>query len=157
MERFRAVVENRHQYARDWKARTNGKVMGYLCPTMPEELIYAAGVLPVRLLSRYEPDDVSERYLPPGACPNSRNILLQLAKGRYDYLDGVGCSWGCDWLRHTFSSWQIHGNTPYNYNIFVPVFAQGRQAKTLLQGELEIFKESLEEWTGNTVTEQALD
>ncbi|MBI4296542.1 MAG: 2-hydroxyacyl-CoA dehydratase, partial [Chloroflexi bacterium] len=59
--------------------------------------------------------------------------------------------------RHTFSSWQIHGNTPYTYNIFVPVFAQGRQAKVLLRGELALFKKSLEEWTGNTVTEQALD
>ncbi len=28
LDRFKAVVDNRHEYARDWKARTGGKVVG---------------------------------------------------------------------------------------------------------------------------------
>ncbi len=34
--------------AREWKAR-GGKVVGYFCNTVPEELIWAAGMLPVRI------------------------------------------------------------------------------------------------------------
>lgn len=125
MERFRELLNNQHQYAKDWKARTGGKVMGYLCLYLPEELPYAAGVLPVRLLARYEPEDASDRYLPTGACPPSRNILLHLMKGSYDYLAGVGCGEGCQWLRHTYSSWELHGNTPYMHHIYVPIYPQG--------------------------------
>jgi benzoyl-CoA reductase subunit C len=157
MPRFKELLENRHGYAKDWKTRTGGKVMGYLCPYLPEELPYAAGILPVRLLARYEPDDVSEYYLPTGACPPSRNILLQLIKGNYDYLAGVGCGEGCQWLRHTYSSWEMHGNTPYTHHVYVPIHPQGHGANTLLRGELEIFKKSLEEWTGKTITNEALD
>ena len=157
MERFHELLENHHQYARDWKARTGGKVIGYLCPYLPEELPYAAGVLPVRLLAKHEPDDLSERYLPSGTCPPARNIFLQLMKGRYDYLDGVGCGEGCQWLRHTFTSWEFHGNTSYHRHVFVPVYPQGHRAKTLLRGELELFKDSLEVWTGKKITNEALD
>jgi benzoyl-CoA reductase subunit C len=157
MERFRALLEDQYQYARDWKARTGGKVMGYLCPYLPEELPYAAGILPVRLLAKYEPDDVSERFLPTGACPPSRNIMLQLIKGNFDYLGGLGCGEGCQWLRHTYSSWELHGHTPYMHHIYVPIYPQGHGANTLLRGELEVFKKSLEEWTGKTITDDALD
>ncbi|MEE8472354.1 MAG: benzoyl-CoA reductase, partial [Dehalococcoidia bacterium] len=47
MGEFQELSANRHQYARDWKARTGGKVLGYFCTYVPEELVYAAGVLPV--------------------------------------------------------------------------------------------------------------
>lgn len=157
MERFRKILEDPHKYARDWKARTGGKVMGYLCPYLPEELPYAAGILPVRLMARYEQDDVSERFLPTGACPPSRSIMLHLMKGHYDYLAGLGCGEGCQWLRHTYSSWELHGHTEYMHHVYVPIYPQGHGAIPLLQGEMKIFKKSLEEWTGKTITDEALD
>ena len=48
---------NRHEYAQDWQKRTGGKVMGYFCTYVPEEILYAAGVLPVRILGSHEPQD----------------------------------------------------------------------------------------------------
>ena len=48
LEVIRQNYENRHLGARDWKAR-GGKVVGYVCNSVPEELIWAAGMLPVRL------------------------------------------------------------------------------------------------------------
>jgi benzoyl-CoA reductase subunit C len=157
MERFRTLLEDPHKYALDWKARTGGKIMGYLCPYLPEELPYAAGILPVRLLAKYEPDDVSERYLPTGACPPSRSIMLHLMKGHYDYLAGLGCGEGCQWLRHTYSSWELHGHTGYMHHVYIPIYPQGHGAIPLLRGEMAVFKKSLEEWTGKVITDEALD
>ena len=157
IEKFEKVVENPHGYAKRWRTKSGGKVLGYMCPYLPEELPYAAGVLPVRLLAKYEEDDVSERYLPTGACPPSRNIMLQLMKNHYDYLAGLGCGEGCQWLRHTYSSWELHGNTPYMQHVYVPIHPQGHGASDLLHGELQIFKESLEKWTGKAITNEAID
>ena len=39
--------ERRHREARAWKERTGGKVVGLFCCSVPEELIHAAGMLPV--------------------------------------------------------------------------------------------------------------
>lgn len=157
MGRFQEVVENHHEYAKDWKVKAGGKVLGYLCTYLPEELVYAAGVLPVRLLGNYEPEDVTERYMYGSFCPLSRGILAEGLKGKYDYLDGVGYGEGCMHLRHTFGSWRLHVPTPYNYYVSVPAYVEGPRAKTFLRGELAVFKKDLEEWTGNTITEQALD
>ena len=41
--KFREIVDNRHDYAQDWKERTKGKILGYLCTYGAEELAYAAG------------------------------------------------------------------------------------------------------------------
>ena len=48
-ETFRNWRTNRAQYATEWKKRTGGKIIGYFCTYVPEELIYAAGILPVRI------------------------------------------------------------------------------------------------------------
>ncbi len=50
LDKFHDIVNSPNQFAREWKTRTGGKVLGYLCTNLPEELMYAAGVLPVRLL-----------------------------------------------------------------------------------------------------------
>ena len=52
---FARVRERRHDEARAWKERTGGKVIGLFCCDVPEEIIHAAGMLPVRLLGEHEP------------------------------------------------------------------------------------------------------
>jgi len=54
-EKFRDIVEKRRRYAQEWKERTKGKVMGYICTYVPEEIAYAARILPVRILGCHEP------------------------------------------------------------------------------------------------------
>ena len=46
VEVFRDWFEHRHEYAKDWQKRTEGKVLGYFCTYAPEEIMYAAGQLP---------------------------------------------------------------------------------------------------------------
>ena len=38
-ERFVEWERNRHDYARQWKERTGGKVLGYFCTYVPEEIL----------------------------------------------------------------------------------------------------------------------
>ena len=156
MEIFREILENHHEYAKDWKARTGRKVVGYFCPYLPEEVAYAAGVLPIRLLSRHEPNDITDRYM-YGSCTCSRDILVMIERGRYDYVDGAAYPEACQWMRHTFASWQQHNPSEYSHYVFVPDYVDGSRSKELMRAELVAFKKSLEEWTGNTITDQSLD
>ena len=45
-DQFRTWYEKRHDYARDWKARTGGSVAATMCTYVPEELLIAADVTP---------------------------------------------------------------------------------------------------------------
>ena len=60
---FKKMVADRHAYASAWKERTGGKVLGYFETYFPEEVAYAAGVLPVRLLAEHEPDIISDKWI----------------------------------------------------------------------------------------------
>ncbi|MBI4296829.1 MAG: 2-hydroxyacyl-CoA dehydratase [Chloroflexi bacterium] len=156
MQRFGEILKNRHQYARDWKAKTGGKVLGYFEPYMPEEVAYAAGLLPVRLLSEHEPDDISDRHM-YGNCACSRDIINQVAKGRYDYLEGLCYAEACQWMRNAFASSLRYMKSPYNHYVFVPDYVDGPRSPVFMRSELASFKKSLEEWTGKTITDESLD
>ncbi|MFC2010018.1 2-hydroxyacyl-CoA dehydratase [Chloroflexota bacterium] len=157
MERFQKLLEDPHKYAKEWKEKTGGKVMGYFCHYFPEEVAYAAGVLPVRILGQRDEDGISQRYLYGAFCPNCLGLLAQGLKGEYDYLDGIGHGECCMAIRATMASWRLHVPTSYRYFVSVPAYVDNPGASTMLRAELSAFKRNLEKWTGKPITEEALD
>ncbi len=154
--KFRDWEQNRHEYAREWKKRTGGKVMGFFCTYAPEELMRAAGILPVRILGSHEPQDVTEPHIFAMYCPFCRDCLAQGLKGRYDYLDGIMISQSCLHIRQAFTSWQKHVPVDYSYYLPMPHHVQSPRAIPFLKSELVAFKKSLEEWTGKEIGDDAL-
>ncbi len=63
IEMFEEWYNARHECAREWKKKTGGKVLGYFCTYVTEEIVYAAGVLPVRILGSHEPQNVTEPHI----------------------------------------------------------------------------------------------
>jgi benzoyl-CoA reductase subunit C len=155
-EPFERMYRERHNYARAWKERTGGKLLGYFCTYVPEEILYAADVLPVRILGSHEPQDVTEPHIFGMFCPFCRDCLAQGLKGRYDYLDGIMIAQSCIHIRQTFSSWQKHVPTGYSYYLPMPHGIQSPRAYPYLKGELEAFQRSIEEWTGTEITDDDL-
>jgi len=156
LERFHEVLQNRHAYARDWKKRTGGKVIGYYEPYMPEEIVYAAGALPVRLLSQHEPDDTTDRQM-YGNCACSRDILNQFIKGRYDYIDGLINAEGCQWMLNAFQTTLNNQSELFNHYVFVPDYVDGKTSKDVMRSELDVFKKAMEKWTGKPIKDSDLD
>jgi len=153
---FKNWETNRHQYARDWKARTGGKVMGYFCTYVPEEILYAAGVLPVRILGSHEPQDLTEPHIFGMFCPFCRDCLAQGLRGRYDYLDGIMISQSCLHIRQAFTSWEKHIPVDYSYYLCMPHHVQSPRAVPYLTGELHEFRKSVENWEGKPISDAAL-
>lgn len=154
-EEFRELVNNRHDYAREWKKRKGGRALGYFCCYAPEEVAYAAGILPVRIVSSHMPQDLSEPHIYTMYCPFSKDCLGEGLKGTYHYLDGVFMGQSCLHIRQCFSSWRLH-IPGYSRYIWVPVRVQDPQARSVLTGELEDFKTSLEKWLGQAISEDGL-
>ncbi len=157
LNQFRDWERNRHEYAKAWKERTGGKVMGYFCTYAPEEILYAAGVLPVRILGSHEPQDVTEPHIFGMFCPFCRDCLAQGLKGRYDYLDGIMISQSCLHIRQAFTSWQKHVPVDFHYYLCMPNRVQSPHALPYLAGELAEFKTAVEKWTGKTISDADLD
>lgn len=156
MEKFKGWYENRHDYAKQWKEKTGGKVLGYFCTYVPEEILYAADVLPVRILGSHEPLDVTEPHIFGMYCPFCRDCLAQGLKGKYDYLDGIMISQSCLHIRQAFTSWEMHVPVDFSYYLPMPQNVQSKRSLPYLAGELKVFKEAVEKWTGKTITEDKL-
>ncbi|MFX0025903.1 MAG: benzoyl-CoA reductase, bzd-type, subunit N [Candidatus Hermodarchaeota archaeon] len=152
-EKFKEWYENRHNYAKKWKERTGGKVLGYFCTYVPEEILYAADILPIRILGSHEPQDVSEPHIFAMFCPFCRDCLAQGLKGRYDYLDGIMIAQSCLHIRQAFTSWDLHIPVDFTYYLPHPMHIQSPHAIPYLTEELKSFKKAVEEWTGKQITD----
>src|SRR4030067_535671 len=134
VEQFREIRENRHEYAKEWKKRTGGKVFGYFCTYVPEEVVYAAGILPVRIIGAHEPQDVTERHIYGMFCPFCRDCLAQGLEGRYDYLDGIMIAQSCLHIRQAYASWTLHIPVDYQYYLPMPSSTQIPRSIQFLTG-----------------------
>ena len=155
-DQFKKWYENRHEYAKKWKERTGGKVIGTFCTYVPEEILYAADILPVRILGSHEPQDVSEPHIFAMFCPFCRDCLAQGLKGRYDYLDGITIAQSCLHIRQAYTSWDLHIPVDFKYYLPHPMHVQSPRAIPYLTEELKQFKKAVEEWTGKQITEEDL-
>jgi len=153
---FKKMVADRHEYAKAWKARTGGKVLGYMETYFPEEVAYAAGVLPVRTLAEHEPDIKSDKWI-YGSCYPAKDITNQFLIGRMDYVDGLVNVEGCQWMFNAYEV--VTNNNPqmFKHYLFLPDYTESKTSKTALRSELEVFKTKIEEWTGSKITDESLD
>lgn len=156
LNQFEEILENRHEYARQWKARTGGVVVGYYDTYFPEELVYAAGALPVRILARHEPDDMTDRLM-YGNCYCTRDMLNQFIRGRYDYVDGIVNVESCQWMYNAFDTTMQSCPGLFGHYMFVPDFTDGHKSKDVMRSEMQVFQNRLEAWLEKEITEDALD
>jgi benzoyl-CoA reductase subunit C len=127
-----------------------------MCTLAPEELIYAAGFLPVRLMGGHQPQTIADPYIPAIFCSYCRDLLAQGLQGRYHYLKGLVHTNSCEKLRSAFESWQRHVAGVQTYFLWMPqVLDHG--ATEIFLSEVRYFKEQLErDWQVNINTEDLM-
>ena len=148
-DQFKDWYEKRHDYARAWKARTGGQVVATMCTYTAEELLIAAGMLPVRVLGAHEPQNVTEPHIFGMFCPFCRDSLAQGLLGRFDYAEGVTLTQSCIQYRQTFSSWR--SNVPsvkWDYYVPMPNDVQSPHARKAHYAEIQAFRTFLSALTG---------
>lgn len=156
LDGFSRTVKERHDYARAWKERTGGRVVGYFCSYVPEEVLYALGVLPVRVLGSHEPQDLTERHIFGMFCPYSRDVLAQGLSGRYDYLDGLVFAHCCPHIRQSYESWRIHRPVEFSHLMWVPSLVQSPHAVPFFEDGVRKLTAAAEAWTGKSLSPEAL-
>ena len=151
---FYEAYRNRHKLAEGWK-RQGKKVFGYFCNYTPEELIYAAGIIPVRIRGSSENIELADAHLPTFCCSYMRSALEQALKGQYNYLDGAVFPKSCDMTRALYSIWKRDVKLPYYYSLPVPGKSTDAAVDFFIE-ELHLFKEALEKYTNGKISEQSL-
>jgi benzoyl-CoA reductase subunit C len=146
-------IEN--EYLEEWKA-FGRPVVGFFCAHTPEELLWAAGVLPVRLRGTGSEDtSYGDQYLGSFNCSFVRHTLSRVMKGELAFLDGLLVTNSCDHIRRLFDVFTAKEVAPFNHYLDVP-HLNSEESFARLTAQLRGLKEKLESFFGVTVSREAL-
>jgi len=144
-----------NSYIEKWRAG-GGKVIGYFCSYIPEEIIHAAGILPVwiRATGSTETDD-GDTYLSNYNCTFTRHVLDLILKGKFDFLDGIVAMNSCDHLRRLFDVIDFKAARPFMQFLNVPHLSD-EGARTWYLKEISSFRRNLEEHFGIEISDEQI-
>ncbi len=117
-------LRGENPYIRDWK-ESGGRVFGYTCSYVPEEILYAEGqpsrILPIRLGAQGSTTtDDADIHMHKFLCSYCRCVMQLALTGEYDFLDGVVLTNGCEHMRRTFEIWRDQVEPPFVTMLSVP-------------------------------------
>jgi benzoyl-CoA reductase/2-hydroxyglutaryl-CoA dehydratase subunit BcrC/BadD/HgdB len=150
--------------AREWK-RKNGKVVGYFCDSVPEELILAAGFFPIRLYGNpMGKTDVARQHLVPRHPKREdfvHTMLNMLLTGEYDYLDFLVIPHTRDSIHRLYQTVVVLRESSPDiripeFHFLDTVHSNLRISEGYLHNQFVEFKNRLEEWSGRTITDESL-
>lgn len=147
-------VENPH--VEEWTARGK-KAVGFLCSHVPEEILYAADVLPYRLRAPGCTDTASaDVYMGHVNCTFVRSSLEYIFAGRFDFLDGFVFTNSCDHSRRLYDV--LREKKPFTFMHFlsVPHKVGGDEIAHWHRGEFALLEEAIEKTFGAEITDDEL-
>lgn len=90
---------------KEWK-KQGGKIVGYFCSTVPEELITAAGLTSFRMRATGSTStEMSDAFFSSINCSFPRHCFNLALIGEFKFLDGVICVNSCDHVRRIYDNW----------------------------------------------------
>ncbi len=133
------------------------KRIGIMCMQVPEELIYAAGAVPVRLCSgAHAFDQVGAEFMPSKSCPLIKATMGMLYTDHAHYrerLEMVVIPTTCDQKRKAGEFIESMGFNVYTLEI--PPTKETEEARYYWQTSVKRFALVLQEITGQRITRKA--
>jgi benzoyl-CoA reductase subunit C len=134
--------------AKAWKEGTGGKVIGYFCCLSPEEIIHAAGALPVRITGRNKATSKSGAHLQSYCCSLARTGLDMALEKDLSFMDGTMFVHTCDTMMRLSDIWRLNAGFAIHGDVVLPVRFEGKSPRQYAHQELDHFRKKMEEYLG---------
>lgn len=152
--KFQQVVNDPATYLQTIKGRR--KIIGYCCTYAPEEIIYAAGVHPVRIFGTKAGISRADAHLQAYSCSLVRGVLEDALAGNLNVLDGMIFPHTCDSIQRLSDIWRLNCTFTWHADVVLPVKLDTDAARTYMVDVLKKFRRELEAWLGAPITDEAL-
>ena len=135
------------------------KALGVVCCHVPQEILYAADVLPVRLRATgCEDYSEAEVWMSSFSCSFAKSILQYFIDGVYE-LDGLVTSDGCMQAVRIYDNWKAYSQANGKEQTIIEIGAprmNSATTKLYYKEELKILAAELEKLSGNKLTDEKL-
>lgn len=145
-------------YVSRWKEKTGGKAIGHFPVYAPQEVIHAAGCLPVGVMgagSLLEVDFADSR-IQSFVCSVTRSTLEMGLRGKTDVLDGMVFTDICDVARNLSGVWARNFPDVMVEYLHLPQNVFSDASAVYLERELDRFRRRLEGLAGGKVSDDSL-
>lgn len=149
-----AIASNPRKAMKDYKAETGKGAVGVMPYYAPEEIIHAAGFLPIGIWGGQKSISKARAYLPPFACSIMQSVMEMQLEGAYDDLQAVLFSVPCDTLKCLSQKWK--GTAP----VIVFTHPQNRKleaSNAFLAEEFRLVREKLERILETEISDEAIN
>ncbi len=149
------IVDDPVKYIKEEKVKSGGKYIGYTCIFPPEEILHAAGYIPIRIMGFSKKNINSEKYITSNCCEFARSIIDFLSSEDADSLDGIVFSHCCDTLQVTACI--AHGITDKNIFIYnIPTSLDSQYSHDYIKSAISGFKLEMESRLNIEIDEEML-
>jgi benzoyl-CoA reductase/2-hydroxyglutaryl-CoA dehydratase subunit BcrC/BadD/HgdB len=139
-----------------WKSLSGRKAAGCIPIYAPEEVLHAAGMLPVTLWGN-EFGPASPAGVPPFVCSVAGGIVSDIRAGKWEGIDAWVFPSTCDTLQNAFEVlFPSHDERP-RFPFVFPASADAPGASEYLLDRVEAFREWAGRVSGREVSEGALE
>lgn len=149
------VANDRFVRARELK-KQGRKIFGYLCCSVPLEMLSALDIVPVRLLG--DPKELTteaDKHLENIMCSFIRSLFDVDLKGKFSFLDGFVAPHTCDNVTVSMNLWPFYIERDFYYYLNMPNVVN-EVGEKLAEHSLSHFKKTLEGYTGKELTGEKL-
>ena len=151
------VLKSPKSAVKKFKELTGKKAIGCFPVYCPEEIIHAAGMLPVGIWGGQTNIELAKQYFPAFACSIMQSCLEYGLKGTYNDLSAVIIPGMCDTLICMGQNWKV--GVP-NVQYISLVHPQNRKLEagiTYLKSEYANIKNKLEEIGGYSISNDSIN
>ena len=152
---FYEAALDAERYIRNLKEKGK-RIIGYLCSYTPEEIIFAAGLHPLRLFGTKGTVTLADAHLQSYTCSLARGVLEDALAGRLDFLDGAVFPHTCDTIQRLSDIWRLNTRFPFFADVVLPVKLDTESARQYMEDILRRFKNDLEGNLKLKISDEAL-
>lgn len=139
-----------------WRSLSGRKAAGCIPIHVPEEVLHAAGMLPVTIWGN-EFAPASPEGVPPSPCSVASGVISAILSGKWEEIDAWVFPSACDTLRISCDTlFPPHDERP-RFSFAFPPAADAPGAPEEMLDRIEAFREWAGEVSGRKVSEGALD
>jgi benzoyl-CoA reductase subunit C len=154
--KFIEITSSPQESLRRWKNQHEKKIIGVFPMDIPEEIIHAAGMLPVVMWESNESLTLGHAHISPYNCGIIRSVIDESAKGNLNFLDGVVSYETCLQARHLPFILQKTGKKGYYHRVFLPGVVASAAGRQFMIENLKRLKESLEQFGQQEISLESL-
>ncbi|NFV13571.1 phenyllactyl-CoA dehydratase subunit FldC [Clostridium sp. FAM 1755] len=154
---FKDMLQNPKKTIVKHMEETGQKAIGCMPLYVPEELVSAAGMIPVGVWGTDTEISEAKTYFPAFICSILQTTLEAALNGEYDILSGMMIGNYCDSLKCMGQNFKLAVKDIEFIPVTIPQNRKMDAGKEFLKSQYKMVIQQLEKISGNKITDEALD